>query len=194
MNCQYCGRVFNRGYNLRRHEDEYCPYREQDNSSHECSPPKKSRDADEDEVSSSSSDENSEYSEDDDKIKEEVDPWATLIEDAKVIVRSKYEELLNAFQMNGQVKNIAKQKAFEKTLPDFQKEFADVYMDNIRWLKALKKDPVHRKIMQTKEALINEDSFDPDEALPATVDKKKFPLKRLLKDQGRFSDNENDDE
>ena len=41
MNCQYCGRVFNRGYNLRRHEDEYCPYREEDNSSDECSPLKK---------------------------------------------------------------------------------------------------------------------------------------------------------
>ena len=196
MNCQYCGRVFNRGYNLRRHEDEYCPYREEDNSSDECSPPKKSRDAedDEDDVSSSSCDESSEYSEDDDEIKEEIDPWATLIEDAKVIVRSKYEELLNVFQMNGQDKNIAKQKAFEKILPDFQKEFADVYMDNIRWIKALKKDAVHRKIMQTKEALINEDSFDPDEALSAAVDKRKFLLKKLLKGQGRFSDNDDDDD
>ena len=83
--------MFNRGYSLRRHEDEYCPYREQDNSSNECSSPKKSRHAedDEDDVSSSSCDEISEYSEDDDEIKEEIDPWATLIEDAKAIVRSK---------------------------------------------------------------------------------------------------------
>ena len=196
MNCQYCGRTFNRGYNLRRHEDEYCPYREEDNSSDECSPPKKFRNTedDEDDVSSSSCDESSEYSEDDDEIKEEIDPWTTLIEDAKVIVRSKYEELLNAFQTNGQDKNIAKQKAFEKILPDFQKEFADVYMDNICWIKALKKDSVHRKIMETKETLINEDSFDPDEALSATVDKRKFLLKKLLKDQGHFSDNDDNDE
>ena len=67
-------------------------------------------------------------------------------------------------------------------------------MDNIRWIKELKKDPVHRKIMQTKEALINEDSFDPDEALSAAVDKRKSLLKKLLKDQGRFSDNDVDDE
>ena len=129
--------LINRGYNLRRHEDEYCPYREQGNISDECSPPKKSRDAEdtEDDVSSSSCDENSEYSEDDDEIKEEIDPWANLIEDSKVIVRSKYEEPLNAFQINGQDKNIAKQKVFEKILPDFQKEFADVYMDNIRTSK-----------------------------------------------------------
>ena len=67
-------------------------------------------------------------------------------------------------------------------------------MDNISWIKALKKDPVHRQIIQTKEALINEDSFHPDEAVPATVDKRKFHLKKLLKDQRRFSDNDNDDE
>ena len=68
--------MFNRSSNLRRHEDEYCPYRDQDNSSDECSPLKISRDAedDEDDVSSSSCDENREYSEDDDEIKEQIDP------------------------------------------------------------------------------------------------------------------------
>ena len=54
---------------------------------------------------------------------------------------------------------------------------------------------MHRKIMQTKEALINEDSFDPDETLPAAVDQRKFLLKKLLKDQGRrFLDNDDYDE
>ena len=65
-------------------------------------------------------------------------------------------------------------------------------MDNIRWIKALRKDPVHKKLMQAKEALINEDSFGPDEALPAAVDKRKFLLKKLLNNQGRFSDNDDD--
>ena len=137
MNCQYCRRVFNRSYNLRRHEDKYCPYRDQDNSSDECSPPTKSRDAedDEDDVSSSSCDENSEYSEDDYEIKEEIDPWATLIESTKVIVRSKYEPL-NAFQMNGQDKNIARQKVFEKILPNFKRNsltFPWIIYAGLRW-------------------------------------------------------------
>ena len=25
MNCRFCGKSFNRGFNLRRHESEYCP-------------------------------------------------------------------------------------------------------------------------------------------------------------------------
>ena len=48
--------------------------------------------------------------------------------------------------------------------------------------------------METKDALVNEESFDPDEALSAAVDKRKFLLKQLLEDQGRFSDSDYDDQ
>ena len=53
MNCQYCRKIFTSDYNLRRHEDEYCPNR--DNDGKECSPPKKSRDADGASISSNES-------------------------------------------------------------------------------------------------------------------------------------------
>ena len=53
MNCQYCGKIFTSDYNLRRYEDEYCPDR--DNDGEGCSPPKKSRDADEASISSNES-------------------------------------------------------------------------------------------------------------------------------------------
>lgn len=95
--------------------------------------------------------------------------------------------------MNGVEESVAKQKAFEKILPDLMNEFTNVYVDNLHWIKALKKDPIHEKIMKTKEALVNEESFDPEEALSAAIDKRKFLLKRLLKGQGRFSDGDDDD-
>ena len=41
----------------------------------------------------------------------------------------------------------AKQEAFEKNLPVFQKELSNVYMDNLVWMKALKKDSIHKMIM-----------------------------------------------
>ena len=53
LNCQYCRKIFTSDYNLRRYEDEYCPDR--DNDGKECSPPKKSRDADESSISSNES-------------------------------------------------------------------------------------------------------------------------------------------
>jgi hypothetical protein len=144
----------------------------------------------EESVTETEKDENSENSEDDGEIKEEIDPWATIIDDAKATVRPEYDKLMKTLQMDGQEESAAKQEAFENVLPELQKEFADVYVDNLRWMKALKNDPVHRKIMETKETFANEDSFDPDEALSAAIDKRKFLLKQLLEDQGRFSDSD----
>ena len=46
----------------------------------------------------------------------------------------------------------------------------------------MKRDPVHRKIMKTKDAFVDEDDFEPDEALTAAIKKRKFLLERLLED------------
>ena len=87
--------------------------------------------------------------------------------------------------MEGHDESEAKQEAFEKILPVFQKELGDVYMDNLVWMKAFKKDPIHKKIMATRGDYVN-NMFDPDEAIAVAVKKRKFLLKRLLEDQGRF--------
>ena len=50
----------------------------------------------------------------------------------------------------------------------------------------MQKDTIHKKIMATREDYVDNDMFDPDEAIAAAVKKRKFLLKRLLEDQGRF--------
>ena len=65
-------------------------------------------------------------------------------------------------------------------------------MDRLSWMKQLKNDPVHKKIMQTKDAFVDNDHFDPEEAMQAAVDKRKFLIKNLLKDY-TFTE-ESDDE
>ena len=59
-------------------------------------------------------------------------------------------------------------------------------MDNLVWMKALKKDPIHKKIMAIRHDYVNNNMFDPDEAIAAAVKKRKFLLKWLLEDPGRF--------
>jgi hypothetical protein len=113
-----------------------------------------------------------------------------MIDNSKATVRPEYDEVMKTLQMDRQEESAAKQEAFDNVLPELQKECADVYVDNLRWMKALKNDPVHRKIVETKETFANEDSFDPDEALSAAVDKRNFLLKQILEDQGRFSDSD----
>ena len=117
---------------------------------------------------------------------EELDPWTTLINDAASKVRDQYDDILNSLLMEGHDESEAKQEAFAQILPVFQKELADVYMNNLAWMKALRKDPIHKEIMATRNDYVNNDMFDQDEAIAAAVDKRKFLLKRLLEDQGRF--------
>ena len=106
-----------------------------------------------------------------------------MINDAAYKVREQYEDILQALLIEGHNESEAKQEAFAQILPVFQKELGDVYMNNLAWMKALKKDPIHKKIMATRDDYVNNDMFDPDEAIAAAVDKRKFLLKRLLEDQ-----------
>ena len=115
---------------------------------------------------------------------EELDPWTTLINDAASKVRDQYDDILQALLMEGHDESEAKQEAFAQMLPVFQ--WPVIYINNLAWMKALKKDPIHKKIMTTRDDYVNNDMFDQDEAIAAAVDKRKFLLKRLLEDQGRF--------
>ena len=107
-----------------------------------------------------------------------------MINDASSKVRDQYEDILQALLMEGHDESEAKEEAFAQILPVFQKELADVFMNNLAWMKALTKDPIHKEIM--RDDYVNNDMFDQDEAIAAAVDKRKFLLKRLLEDQGRF--------
>ena len=46
----------------------------------------------------------------------------------------------------------------------------------------MKKDPIHKQTMKTKGAFANDDNFDPEEALGAAVDERKFQMKGLFGD------------
>ena len=46
--------------------------------------------------------------------------------------------------------------------------------------------------MATRDDFVNNDMFDPDEAMAEAVDKRKFLLKELLEDQGHFSSSDDD--
>ena len=72
-----------------------------------------------------------------------------------------------------------------------QKELESIYMERLWWMKQLENDHVHKKIMQTKDAFVDNDDFVPEEATEAAVDKRKFLIKKLLKDY-TFSEDSDD--
>jgi uncharacterized UPF0160 family protein len=126
------------------------------------------------------------------ETEEEMDPWIPLIEEAKQRRNIALEEMKESLINTGLDEQTAKDKAFSNMLPKPQKELENIYMERLVWMRQLKKDPVHKKIMHTKDALVENDDFDPDEALEAAVDKRKFLIRRLLK-RYDFDEENNDD-
>ena len=135
-----------------------------------------------------------ESSEETDGFDEEADPWRALIDEATAKLHTKHSELVQSFENEGFCEIDAKKQAFAAILPELRKELGNVYMDRLQWMSQLKRDPVHRKIMKTRDAFVAEDEFDPDEALVAAVKKRKFLLERMLEDRQHFSDDDDDED
>lgn len=193
MSCRFCGKQFSRGYNLRRHEKEYCPQREELQEMYQT-------DSDNDEMlyaeddtqSSSSEPESLSATDDEPETEDEIDPWIPLIEEARERSSKMFEDIKENLINNGLDEESARNEAVSNILPKLQKELGNIYIERLLWLKALKKDPVHKKIMHTKDSLVENDDFDPEEALEAAVDKRKFLMRKLLKN---FNfDNQNNEE
>ena len=110
-----------------------------------------------------------------------------MINDAASKVRDQYEDILQALLMEGHDESEAKEEVFEKILPVFQKELADVYMNNLAWMKALRKDPIHKKVMATRDDYVNNDMFDQDEAYSSGRRQEKVFVETAIRRSKTFS-------
>jgi hypothetical protein len=129
----------------------------------------------------------------DNETEEEMDPWIPLIEEARqsnIAFKEMKESLINS----GLDEQSAKDKAYSNILPKLQKELENIYMERLVWMRQLKKYPVYKKIMHTKDELVKNDDFDPEEAMGAAVDKRKFLIRRLLKGYNFHEENDDDEE
>ena len=185
MSCKFCGKTFNRRFNLKRHESDYCPLRHENSDTDDDSQGMKS---DDDDISTASNSEHTQSSEVDgsesgsgSEVENESDPCEPLIEEAKERNVSEYEEIKQNFIERGLDEESASSQAYSLILPKLQKDLESIYLERLLWMRQLRKNRVHRKVMNMRDAFINSDDFDHDEALEAAVDKRKFPLKRLLK-------------
>ena len=118
-----------------------------------------------------------------------MDPWIPLIEEAKQRSNIAFEETKESLLNSG----LDEESAIQNILPKLQKELESVYMQRLMWMVQFRNDPVHTKIMQTKDAYMKNDHFDVEEATEAAIDKRKFLIKRLLKDYS-FSKESNEDD
>ena len=102
MSCQFCGKQFNRGYNLRRHEKEYCPLGAQERNMSQTDSDSQERDF-QDDVSTTSTEvsEISTMTDNESETEEEMDPWIPLIEEAKQRSNIAFEEMKESLINSG---------------------------------------------------------------------------------------------
>ena len=123
---------------------------------------------------------------------EEADSWMPMVEEAMQKHKAAFQEMKMNLTESGLDKETAGQTAYTNTLPELQKELESIYLQRLQSIQ-IQKDPVHKKIMQTKDALVNNDHFDPEEAMEAAVNKRKFLTERHLKDYS-FTEGSDDEE
>ena len=104
---------------------------------------------------------------------EEADPWMPMVEEAMQKHKTAFQKMKMNQVLSGLDEKTAGEEAYSNILSELQKE-----LESIQWIQQLKKDPVHKKIMQTKDALVNDEDFNPEEAMEAAVNKRKFLIKK----------------
>ena len=116
MNCRFCGKSFNRGFNLRRHESEYCPLQDHNSSIESGSDQStgistKRKYADTDDSTSESDSEHSDYTDEDQENEYETDPWASLKMEAMTKNMPEFQELTETFTADGLEEEEARDKS-----------------------------------------------------------------------------------
>ena len=76
----------------------------------------------------------------------------------------------------------AEEVTFDKLEPRYRAEAIGQYKAFLKFSKAMKKDPLHKKITDTAKRLRDEDDFDEDDALKYAIKKRRYLLDGKLEE------------
>ena len=114
---------------------------------------------------------------------ENLEPWSHIFDKAEKRHETQLNELINEYEGNGDSENVARVKAENALLPVYRKELRKVLLENLQWMRAMKKDPTFKKVMETQKELKDTEGFDWLESTELAIDKRKFLLNRLYEKQ-----------
>ena len=101
--------------------------------------------------------------------KSKFDPWTFFVNGAHSILQDTFNEGLQhtcIIEKNPDIDTVeAEEKTFDKLEPRYRAEAIGQYKAFLKLSKAMKKDPLHKKITDTAKRLQDEDEFDEDDAL-----------------------------
>ena len=206
--CYYCPREFRDKYNLLRHimfkhkpqldegmkgqPDELCDGLTMydhpssavyDNQLHYHNQAGTGRmEADDAEESEESAIDEEDTSESDEESEEKENPFESIVSTARDLLQKEIEQDKHA------------ETDEEKINKRFQKIFREVYEKRILWMRALKRNPTHKKILETARKLRDDGltKYDYEESIGASIAERKRLLNRLVPDYQESEENEED--
>ena len=108
--------------------------------------------------------------------------WDVLVNIAAENLHDTFNETVEETLAEQQNKDIpeAEEMAYEKLKPNYLSQLISRYKYMVGMTAALKKDPVHQRIMRTAKRLREEDDYDADESMQYAIKKRKFVIERKL--------------
>ena len=114
---------------------------------------------------------------------EEKNLWVGIREDVEEQHKKKLEALITEFQKSGDLEEVAAVKAYNSLLPLYREDLKDVLFQELKWIRALKKDPIYREVVATRDELMAEKGYDWLESTQLAIHERRFLLNRLFKEQ-----------
>ena len=113
---------------------------------------------------------------------ESLEPWSRILMKPRNAM-TQLNALISEYEGNGDSENVAHVKAENALLPVYRKELRKALLENLQWMRAMKKDPTFKKVMETQKELKDTEGFDWLESTELAIDKRKFLLNRLYQKQ-----------
>ena len=103
--------------------------------------------------------------------KSKFDPWTFFVDGAHSILQDTFNEgVQHIIEKNPDMNtDEAEEVTFDKLEPRYRAEAIGQYKAFLKFSKAMKKDPLHKKITDTAKRLRDEDDFDEDDALKYAI-------------------------
>ena len=94
------------------------------------------------------------------KKQKSLEPWSRIFDETEKRHETQLNALISEYEGNGDSENVARVKAENALLPVYRKELRKVLLENLQWMRAMKKDPTFKKVMETQKELKYTEGFD----------------------------------
>ena len=75
---------------------------------------------------------------------------------------------------------MARVKTENAPVPVHRKELRKVFLENLQWMRVMKKDPTFKKVMETQKELKDSEGFDRLESTELAIDKRIYSTRSKL--------------